>query len=75
MPSRVTHIEGMETGDMKMTAAEKIQMMRDAGLRRTTARIWQNANCTWSHHKDAGREWYGLDACQTDLRFHEEWAA
>ena len=37
--------------------------------------IWQNANGTWSHHKDAGREWYGLDACQTDLRFHEEWAA
>ena len=60
---------------MKVTTAEKIQMMRDAGLRRTTARIWQNANGTWSHHKDAGREWYGLDACQTDLRFHEEWAA
>ncbi len=39
-----------------MTTAEKIQMMRDAGLRRSTARIWQNANGTWSHHKDAGRE-------------------
>lgn len=77
MPSRVTHIEGMETqtGETKMTTAEKIQMMRDAGLRRTTARIWQNANGTWSHHKDADREWYGIDACQTDLRFHEEWAA
>ena len=58
-----------------MAIAEKIQMMRDAGLRRSAARIWQNVNGTWSHHKDAKREWYGLDACQTDLRFHDEWAA
>jgi hypothetical protein len=59
-----------------MTFAEKIQMMRDAGLlRRSVARVWQNPNGSWSHHKDGGREWYGLDACQTDLRFHEEWEA
>jgi hypothetical protein len=58
-----------------MTIAEKIQMMRDAGLRRTAARIWQNPNGTWSHHKDAQREWYGLDGCETDLRFFEEWEA
>jgi hypothetical protein len=58
-----------------MTVAEKIRMMRDAGLRRSVARVLQNSNGSWSHHKDAGREWYGLDACQTDLRFHEEWEA
>ncbi len=58
-----------------MTQAEKIQMMRDAGLRRTTVRVWQNANGTWSHHKDGSREWADLTGCQTDLRFHQEWAA
>ena len=55
-----------------MTLQEKIQMMRDAGLARTTARIWQNANGTWSHHRDASREWIDEVGCRTDLRFAEE---
>jgi hypothetical protein len=58
-----------------MSNAEKIKMMRDAGLRRTAALVWQNANGTWSHHKDAARQWDDLNGCQTDLRFHREWAA
>ena len=36
--------------------------------------IWQNANGTWSHHKDAKCEWADRISCETDLRFHEEWA-
>lgn len=39
-----------------------------------TSKIWQNANGTWSHHKDSKREWTDQAACETDLRFAEEWA-
>ena len=38
-------------------------------------RVWQNANGTFSHHRDSRREWSDENACRTDLRFHEEWAA
>jgi hypothetical protein len=58
-----------------MTTAEKIQMMRDAGLARRADKIWRNANGTWSHHRDASREWSDMTGCTTDLRFSEEWAA
>ena len=37
-------------------------------------KIWQNANGTWSHHRDSKREWADKDGCATDLRFHEEYA-
>lgn len=36
--------------------------------------IWQNANGTYSHHKDSKREWEDLNGCQTDLKFHDEWS-
>jgi hypothetical protein len=36
-------------------------------------KIWQNANGTWSHHMDASCEWTDKEACETDLRFSEEW--
>lgn len=39
------------------------------------AQVWQNANGTFSHHKDAKREWADETACRTDLRFHQDWAA
>lgn len=35
--------------------------------------IWQNANGTYSHHKDAKREWGDIIDCQTDLKFATEW--
>lgn len=37
--------------------------------------IRQNDNGTWSHHKDVDCEWASRDACETDLRFANEWAA
>lgn len=37
--------------------------------------VWKNANGTYSHHKDAQREWADETACRTDLRFHNELAA
>ena len=37
--------------------------------------IWQNANGTFSHYKDASREWADEVGCRTDLWFHREWAA
>lgn len=37
--------------------------------------VWQNANGTFSHHRDAQREWADETGCRTDLRFHMEWAA
>ena len=43
--------------------------------RQPRALVWQNANGTFSHHKDAKREWADEIACRTDLRFHQEWAA
>lgn len=36
--------------------------------------LWQNTNGTFSHHHDSQREWADLVGCQTDLRFHREWA-
>ena len=33
---------------------------------------WRNANGTWSHHKDAKREWTDVEGCRTDLRFANE---
>ena len=36
-------------------------------------KVWRNANKTWSHHKDAAREWNDPAGCRTDLRFTEEW--
>lgn len=44
-------------------------------LKRRADKVWQNANGTFSHHKDAEREWADEAACRTDLRFHSEWAA
>jgi hypothetical protein len=64
-----------QTGVTTMTIQEKIQMMRDAGLNRRTDRIWQNANGTWSNHKDAQRQWTDKVGCQMDLRFADEWDA
>ncbi len=58
-----------------MTTQEKIDMMRAAGLACRTSEIFQNANGTWSHHKDAACQWADRDACATDLRFCNEWAA
>ena len=57
-----------------MTTADKIQMMRGAGLARSGRIVWQNANGSFSHHKDGGREWGDEVSCRTDLRFHMEWA-
>jgi len=34
--------------------------------------IWQNANGTWSHHRNRKCEWVTRNDCATDLRFHEE---
>jgi hypothetical protein len=50
-------------------AIQKMQTKR-AGIKRI---IWQNANGTYSHHKDGKREWEDLIGCQTDLKFSEEW--
>jgi hypothetical protein len=35
--------------------------------------VWQNANGTFSHHRDAQREWADENGCRTDLRFALEW--
>ena len=35
--------------------------------------IWRNNNGTWSHHRDAKREWSDRIGCAVDLRFHYEW--
>lgn len=37
--------------------------------------VWQNANGTWTHHKDGKREWRDRLGCVTDLRFAMEWEA
>ena len=54
-----------------MTTADKIAAMQVK--RNARADIWQNSNGTWSHHKDAKREWDDRTGCATDLRFHMEW--
>lgn len=41
----------------------------------TKRKIWQNADGTWSHHRDAKRKWSDYDGCATDLQFSEEWYA
>lgn len=41
----------------------------------TKPTVWKNPNGTFSHHKDAQREWADETACRTDLRFHNEWSA
>lgn len=43
--------------------------------RTTRPTIWQNPNGTWSHHKDAKRQWDDKNGCETDLRFAQEWEA
>ena len=58
-----------------MATQDKIQMMKDAGMRRMGLRLWQNVNGTWSHHRDAACQWAEKGTCETDLRFSEEWAA
>jgi len=54
-----------------MTDADKIAAMQTK--RQRCPDIWQNANGTWSHHKDAQREWADRNGCAADLRFHTEW--
>lgn len=40
--------------------------------RRNLPDYWLNSNGTWSHHKDAKREWRDKIGCLTDLRFTNE---
>lgn len=54
-----------------MTIQEKIAMMQRKAP--AGAKVWQNANGTFSHHKDAQREWADEAGCRTDLRFNNEW--
>ena len=56
-----------------MTIEEKIAAMQSP--RKSRGEIWQNDNGTWSHHKDAQREWSDRTGCATDLRFAREWEA
>ena len=37
-------------------------------------KVWQNANGTWSHHRNRRCEWTSYEDCVTDLKFAEEWA-
>lgn len=58
-----------------MTTTEiKAAVARMQSKRRVVATVWQNANGTFSHHKDSQREWVDEIGCRTDLRFHEEFA-
>ncbi len=59
----------MTTQEIKAAILE-MQAYRPRG-----AKVWQNPNGTFSHHKDAKREWSDEVGCRTDLRFAEEWAA
>ena len=66
------HIEKYELADFRV-----LWRMADAKAlhwrRRATLKLyWQNANGTWSHHKDAMREWRDVEGCRTDLRFANE---
>lgn len=60
-------------GGYTMTATAAITAMQTK--RQVRALVWQNANGTFSHHRDAQCEWADEASCRTDLRFHEEWAA
>jgi len=53
-----------------MSLTQKIAQMQKP---RRDDTIWQNANGTWSHHKDTQREWADRNGCAADLRFHTEW--
>lgn len=54
-----------------MTMQKKINAMQTKRTNR--GEIWRNSNGTWSHHKDAKREWQDKVGCATDLRFAKEW--
>jgi hypothetical protein len=58
-----------------MTAAEIKASITAMQTPRFVPVIWRNANGTFSHHRDAQREWEDETFCRTDLRFHQEWAA
>lgn len=57
-----------------MTDEIKAAITRMQAKRPTLSAIWQNDNGTFSHHKDAQRQWTDRAGCETDLRFHQEWA-
>lgn len=61
------------TGETDMELKSAIAAMQTK--RQPRKAVWQNANGTFSHHRDAQREWADESACHIDLRFHEEWAA